>query len=75
MALSKALTGPFPDPSQIISLPSTNMCAFAKELILSFESLFTETSYFEIVKYFGISPKRRLAKNWTYLTDQRQQYS
>ena len=39
------------------------MCAFAKELILSFESLFTETSYFEIVKYFGISPKRRLANN------------
>ena len=39
------------------------MCAFAKELILSFDSFFTETSYLEIVKYFGISPKVFLANN------------
>ena len=63
MALSNALTGPLPEPSQIISCPSTTICAFAKEFILSFESLFTETSYLEIVKYFGISPRRRLANN------------
>ena len=39
------------------------MCAFAKELILSFGSFLTETSYLEIVKYFGISPKSLLANN------------
>ena len=41
MALSNAFTGPFPEPSQTISLPSTKICALAKELILSFESFLT----------------------------------
>ena len=63
MALSSALTGPLPDPSQTISFPSTRIWAFAKELIFSSESFFTETSYLEIVKYFGISPKSLLANN------------
>jgi len=63
IALSNAFTGPFPDPSQTISLPSTKICALAKELILSFESFLTETSYLEIVKYFGISPKSLLTNN------------
>ena len=39
IALSNALTGPFPVPSQTISFPSTKICAFAVELILFFESL------------------------------------
>jgi len=50
IALSRAFTGPLPDPSQTTSRPSTTICALAKEFIFSAESFFTETSYLEIVK-------------------------
>ena len=63
MALSSAFTGPFPDPSQTISLPSTKIWALANELISSLDSFLTETSYLEIVKYLGIYPKSLLANN------------
>ena len=63
MALSKAFTGPFPSPSQIIFSPSTSNCAFADETISPDLSFFTETSYSLIDIYLGISPIILLANN------------
>jgi len=45
MALSSALTGPLPSPSQIIFLPSTSSWALADEIIFPSASFLTETSY------------------------------
>ena len=40
IALSSALTGPLPSPSQIIFSPSTSRCAFADEIIFPEEFFF-----------------------------------
>jgi len=64
IALSKALTGPLPSPSQTIFSPSTSNWAFAEETIspdLFF--FYTETSYSLIEIYLGISPIILLANN------------
>ena len=63
MALSNALTGPFPSPVHIIFSPSTSSCAFAKETIVPDESFLTETSYSLIDIYLGILLIILLANN------------
>ena len=63
MALSKALTGPLPSPSQIIFSPSTSNWAFADETISPDLFFLTETSYSLIEIYLGISPIILLANN------------
>ena len=63
IALSKALTGPFPSPSHIIVSPSTSNSAFADETISPDEFFLTDTSYALIIKYLGISPTILLANN------------